>query len=91
MSIKVLKILTQSENVFIVFVDMVADMISNKKFNPIVTELFIRGKKLNISSVFITQAYFQVPKDVRLNCTHFLLRKFQTNQSFNKSHIIIIH
>ena len=80
MSIKVLKILTQSENVFIVFVDMVADMISNKKFSPIVTELFIRGKKLNISSVFITQAYFQVPKDVKRNCTQFFIKKIP-NQS----------
>ena len=38
---------------------------SNKKLNPIVTELFIRGRKLNISTVFITQFYFEVPKDVR--------------------------
>ena len=41
---------------------MIADMLSNKKLNPIVTELFIRGKKLNISLVFITQSYFAVPK-----------------------------
>ena len=48
------------------------DMINNNKLNPIVTELFIRGRKLNISIVFITQSYFKVPKDVRLNSTHFL-------------------
>ena len=54
-----------------VFDDMIADMINNKKLNPIVTELFIRGRKLNISIVFITQSYFKVPKDVRLNSTHF--------------------
>ena len=47
------------------------DMINNNKLNPIVTELFIRGRKLNISIVFITQSYFKVPKDVRLNSTHF--------------------
>ena len=56
----------------IVFDDMIADMVSNKKLNSIVTELFIRGKKLNISLVFITQLYFKVPKDVRNNNTHFL-------------------
>ena len=53
---------------------MIADMIHNKKLNTIVTELFIR--KLNISLVFITQWYFKVPKDVRLNTSHFLLQKF---------------
>ena len=46
-------------------------MINNKKLNLIGTELFIRGKKLNISVVFITKFYFNVPKDVRLNSTHF--------------------
>ena len=53
------------------FFDMIADMINNKKLNSIVTELFIRGRKLNISLVFITQSYFKVPKDVRLNTAHF--------------------
>ena len=48
-------------------------MINDKKINSIVTELFIRGRKLNISLVFISQSYFKVPKDVRLNTTHFLL------------------
>ena len=48
---------------------MIADMINNKKLNSIVTELFITGRKLNISLVFITQWYFKVPKDVRLNST----------------------
>ena len=51
---------------------MIADMINNKKLTSIVTELFIRGRKLNISIVFITQSYFKVPKEVRLNTTHFL-------------------
>ena len=59
----------------IVFDDMIADMIQNKKLNSIVTELFIRARKLNISFVFITQAYFKVPKDVRLNTTHFFITK----------------
>ena len=47
---------------------MIADMISNKKLSTIVTELFIRERKLNIYTAFITQSYFQVPKDARLNC-----------------------
>ena len=45
---------------------MISDMLTNKKFNPIVTELFIRGSKLNISLVFITQSYFALPKKIRL-------------------------
>ena len=53
----------------------IADMINNKKLNPIVTELFIRGRKLNICIVFITQSYFKVPKDARLNSTHFFIMK----------------
>ena len=59
----------------IVFGDMIADMIHNKKLDSVVTELFIRGRKLNISLVFITQSYFKVPKDVRLNTTHFFIAK----------------
>ena len=70
----------------IVFNDMIADLISNKKLNSIVTELFIRGRKLSISLVFITQSCFKVPKDVRLNSTHFLFWKFQIKESFEKQH-----
>ena len=51
-------------------------MLSNKNLNPIVTELFIKGRKLNISVVFITQAYFSVPENIRLNSTHYFLIKF---------------
>ena len=54
---------------------MIADMINNKKRNSIVTKLSIRSRKLNISLVFITQSYFKVTKDVRLNSTHFFLMK----------------
>ena len=54
---------------------MIAVMINNKKLNPVATELFIRGRKLNISVVFITQSYFKVPKDVRLNSTHCFIMK----------------
>ena len=61
--------------VLMVFDDMIADVINNKKFNPVVTGLFIRGRKLSISIVFITQSYFKVPEDVRLNSTHFFIIK----------------
>ena len=64
-----------SNNLLIIFDKMIADMISNKTFNPIVTELFIRGRKLNISTVFITQSYFQLPEDVRLNSSYLFIMK----------------
>ena len=64
--------LGKKRKILIVFDDMIADMINNKKLKPIVTELFIREIKLNISIVFITQSYFKVPKGARLNSTHFL-------------------
>ena len=54
---------------------MIADMINNKKINPIVTVLFVRGRNLNISVVFIIQSYFKLPKDFRLNSTHFFIIK----------------
>ena len=61
----------KKRKVLIIFDDMIGDMINNKKLNPIVTKLFIRGIKFNVSIVFITQSYFKVPKDVRLNSAHF--------------------
>ena len=65
----------KNRKVLIVFDDMIADMINNKKLDPIVTELFIRGRKINISIVFINQSYFKVPEDVRLNSTHCFIMK----------------
>ena len=59
--------------ILIVFDNMIADMIQNKKRNSIVTEFFIRGRKINISLAFVTKSYFKVPKDVRLNTTQFLI------------------
>ena len=63
---------------------MIANMINNKKLNSIVTELFIRGRKLNISLVFITQSYFKVPKDVRLNTTHFFIAKIPNRRELGE-------
>ena len=54
----------KKRRILIVFDDMIADMVNNKELNPVVTELFFRGRKLNISLIFITQSYFKVPKDV---------------------------
>ena len=70
--------------ILIVFDDMIADIINNKKLNSIVTELFIRGRKLNISLVFITQSYFKVPKDVRLNTTHFFITKIPNKRELQQ-------
>ena len=70
--------------VLIFFDDMIAYMISNKKINPVVTELFIRGRKLRISIVFITQSYFKVPKDVRLNSTHFFIMKIPNKRELQQ-------
>ena len=74
----------KNRKVLIVFDDMIADMINNKKLNPIVTELFIRGRKLSISIVFITQSYFKVPKDVRLNSTHFFIMKIPNKRELQQ-------
>ena len=62
---------------------MIAGMPSNKKLNSVVTELFIRGRKLNISFVYIPQSYFKVPKDVRLNTTFYYENFKQTKTSTN--------
>ena len=59
-------------------------MINSKNLNPVVTELFIRGRKLNISIVFITQSYFKVPKDVRLNSAHFSIIKISSKRELQQ-------
>ena len=79
----------KKRKMLIVFDNRTGDLLSNKKVNPLVTELSIRCRKLNISLVFITQFYFAVPKNIRLNSTHYFIRKFQTNENFNKLHLII--
>ena len=61
--------------VLIIFDDIIADIMRSEKFKAIVKELFIRCRKLNISIVFITQSYFRIPKDSRLNSTHYILMK----------------
>ena len=65
----------KKRKISIFFDDMIADMLNDKKVNPIVTELFIRGRKLKISLVFITQSYFVSPKNIRLNSLHYFIMK----------------
>ena len=67
-----------------VFDDMIADMFSNKELNPIVTSLFIRGRKLNIYFVFITQSYFSVSKNIRLNSTHHFIMKIPNKRELQE-------
>ena len=74
----------KKRKILIVFDDMIADMINTNKLNPIVAELFIRVRKLNISIVFITQSYFKVPKDVRLNSTHFFIMKIPNKRELQQ-------
>ena len=64
----------------IVFDDMIADIMTNKKFQAIIKELFIRCRKLNILLIFVTQSYFSVPKDVRLSSTHYLIMKLNNRR-----------
>ena len=71
---------SRKRKILIVFDDMIADIMTNKKFQAIIKELFIRCRKLNISLVFITQSYFSVPKDVRLNSTHYLITKINNKR-----------
>ena len=61
---------------------MIADMTNNKKLNLIVTELFIRGRKLNISLGFIKQSYFKALRDIRLNSTHIFILKIPSKREF---------
>ena len=68
----------------IVFDDMIADIVTNKRFQGIIKELFIRCRKLNISLVFITQSYFSIPKEVRLTSTHYLIMKIQNKSELQQ-------
>ena len=74
----------KENKILIVFDNIIADMIHNKKLDSVVTELFIRSRKLNISLVFITQSYFIFPKDVRLNTTHFFIAKIPNRRELQE-------
>ena len=66
--------------VLIIFDEMIADIMSSKNLKAIISELFIRCRKLNISIIFITQSYFRTPKDARLNSTHYVIMKIQSKK-----------
>ena len=76
--------LGKKHEVLIVLDDMIADMINSKKLNPLVTELFIRGRKLNISIVFFMQSYFKESTEVRLNTTRFFIMKIPNKRELQQ-------
>ena len=71
---------SRRRKILFVFDDMIADIMTNRRFQAIIKELFIRCRKLNILLVFITQSYFAVLKDVRLNSTHYLIMKINNRK-----------
>ena len=80
---------SRKRKTLIVFDDMIADIMTNKKIQAILKELFIGCKKVNISLVFITQSYFSVPKDVKLNSTHYLIKRINNRKKLQN--IVINH
>ena len=74
----------KEHKILIVFGDMIADMINNKKLNSVVTELFTGCRKVNISLIFITQSYCKVPKDLRLNTTHLFIAKIPNKRELQQ-------
>ena len=75
----------KEKKILIVFDDMIANMINNKKLNSIVAELFVKGSKLSICFVLIMQSYFKVPKYVRLNTTYFFIAKIQIRRELQQT------
>ena len=74
----------EEHKILIVFGDIIVDIINKTKLNSIVAELFIRGRRINISLVFITQSYLKVPKDARINTTHFFIMKIPNKREFQE-------
>ena len=79
----------RKRKILILFDDMIADIMTNKRFQVIIKELFIRCRKLSISLVFITQSYFSFPKEVRLNSRHYLIMKIHNKRELQQ--IVINH
>ena len=80
---------SRKRKVLTVFDDMIAGMETNTKLSPIVIELFLRGRKLNILLVFISQSYFKVPKTIRLNTTHYFIIIIRNKRE--RQQIILTH
>ena len=81
--------LNRKRKILIFFDDMIAGIMTNKKFQSITKELFIRCRKLNISLIFITQSYFSIPKNIRLNSTLYLIIKISNKRELQN--IVINH
>ena len=81
---------SRKRKILIIFNDMIAYIMTNKKFQLIKKKLFIRCRKINISLVFITQSYFSVPKDVRQNSTHYLIMKINNKRDYKILQAIIL-
>ena len=81
---------SRKRKTLIVFDDMIAEIMKNKKFQAIIEELVIRCRKVNISLVFTSQSYFSVPKDVRLDSTHYLIMKLATKENYKILQLIIL-
>ena len=73
----------KKQKILIAFGDMISDMFSNKRRHPIVTELFIRGRELNIS-LFLSQSYFAVPRNIRLDSTHYFVVKIPNKRELQQ-------
>ena len=89
MRILMITIQSETEEKLMVFDGMIADTMTNKRFQAIIKELFIRCRKINISLIFVTQSYFPVPKDVRLNTTHYFIMKINNKRKLQN--IVINH
>ena len=74
----------RKRKILIVFDDMIADVMTNKKFLAIIKELFIICKKMDISLVFIAQSYFSVPKEFRVNCTYYAIMKIHNKRELQQ-------
>ena len=74
----------KKQKILTLFDDMIAHMLNNKKPNPIATKLFIRGRKLNICLVFIIKSYFAVPKNIRLNSSHYFVMKIPNKRELQQ-------
>ena len=81
---------SRKRKIFIVFDYMIADIMINKKYQAIIKKLFIRCRKLNISLAFITQSYFSVPKNVRLNSTHYLIMTINNKRNYEILRLITL-
>ena len=79
----------RKRKILIIFDDMISHVMSDRRAQQILKDLFIRCRKLNISLCFLTQSYFSVPKDVRLNCTHYILFKLNNKENYRILLLII--